>query len=505
MSSSHSSSQVFEYIAVNIPTASEFLEQWHDWVSWKISSHFKHNKDRIPDIAQRARLRLLQKEFVARWFFKHLTNDLVDLPQAMHVLGGAQVTYISQIPQADVINWSCILGKLRSIGFSEKESQRICDHISQFKNLSNAPHLDKFSSHSRSHFESDKCVKNSLLGRGCSRSCKNSLWRISDLLNFAKFDYERYFYSVQGHTIKTSKILRLLGYGRPSDNDDGWAVDASDFGSLESLYRQGRLKPSELTEHECVERNDSGSRKDGCSIHGCLKTHYSRGYCTAHYHLSRTHKCIECNRGREALNEMGVSLIHRWSDPVSSAAVSKLRWNDRQISGFLRDWRKTNILKNHPMYIMRSPSDATVEAGLKKYAYTIIYNDLINAWKKSARTDDLSRLVVDGRLDPEFGSEDTLAWDSSDEESPFQVIKDHSASEAAKNADHRFDIMKIMSIASLTDEEISVVEKIDLNDIPAPELAEALGVPVSRVHRIRSSALFKMRCAAESMDMRSFT
>ena len=95
------------YAPINIPTNEGFLEQWYYWVHKKVARHFKHNRDRIADTAQDVRLRLLAKDFIARWFFKHLSDELVDLAQASRILGGAKVTIIGDIQPADIPDAAC--------------------------------------------------------------------------------------------------------------------------------------------------------------------------------------------------------------------------------------------------------------------------------------------------------------------------------------------------------------------------------------------------------------
>lgn len=426
-----------QYVAVNIPTTSAFLKQWHDWVAYKVSKHFVRNKERIADTAQRARLRLLQKEFVDRWFFKHLTDDLVDHAQASYILGGVSVTFI---------------GKL-----------------------------------------------NPVFGK---RSSPDSLWRIKDLLDYAKFDYDRYFYSAQGHTIDSVKVLRLLGYGKMGENGE-WQVTPKDFSALESLYRQGRLKPAELTEHECSETMLSNRIGTGCSVEGCERTHYSRGYCGTHYHLAKKVRCQDCDKGRESLNQRGVSLVHRWSEPETMKAVEKLRWNDNQLIPFLRDWKKANRIKGHPHYIMRPPELATIEAGLKKYAYRIIQNDVINSFKSIGRTDDLSIATIDG-LAPDLSTDEIVAWDGGDnDEAPILVVKDVKASEAALNSERGIDIKKIIIAANLSDDEAQVINQIDLLGSTASELAATTDNTISQINALRASALEKLKQAASGMGIYS--
>lgn len=75
------------YNPVSIPTSNGFVKQYNRWIYQRVSVHFKRNKDRIPDVAQDAIVRLLSKDFIGRWFFKHLSDDLVDRAQAERIYG----------------------------------------------------------------------------------------------------------------------------------------------------------------------------------------------------------------------------------------------------------------------------------------------------------------------------------------------------------------------------------------------------------------------------------
>ena len=414
-------------VRVQIPTSSEFLKQWHLWVHGKVTKHFKRDKDRIPDTVQRVRLRLLSKDFVSRWFFKHLTDDLVDLQEATSMLGGTPVSFI---------------GRLQPVS-----------------------------------------------GR---RTSPDSLWRIKDLLEYAKFDYERYFYTVQNHTIDTTKVLRLLGYGHFDPISGCWSSSIQDYGILESLYRQGRLKPSELTEHMCSEQTKKIEPRDGhCGVPFCDGKHYSRGYCSAHYGLSRTRKCEECDRGRMALKSRGVSLADRWTKPEVAKAVSKLRWNDSQLSPFLRDWANSNKIKSIPRYIIRDPKNATIDAGLLKYANMIIDNDVINHFKTMSRSDDL----VGNSSESSSNSQDMVQIKKSttgDTEQEFIDVTTHEADVVER----RTTLLSIIRKASLTDDEMMVIHKADLEETSIKDLADSLSIPVAKLNKIRSSALDKMRIVA---------
>ncbi len=411
------------YVRVQIPTTSEFLKQWHLWVHGKVSKHFKRDQDRIPDSVQRTRLRLLSKDFVSRWFFKHLTNDLVDLAEASAMLGGVPVTNVGALSPA--------YGK---------------------------------------------------------RSSPDSLWRITDILQFAKFDYERYFYTIQNHTIDTERFLRLLGYGKTLPNGK-IEISLSDYGVLESLYRQGRVRPSEFTEHCCTNLKYIISSKDGlCGVEGCGSKHFSRGFCVAHYNKNRSNRCDECGRGKESLLSKGISLNHRWTDPSVAKAVAKLRWNDSQLSGYLRNWHNTNRIAKLPRYIMRPPKEATVDAGLLKYANMIIDNDVINYFKLMSRSEDAMSEST------KHSDDNVFAMPSKDSNTEQQS----SASEDL-NIQHSEDTQDLMSIiqkACLTPEEYAVIRNADLDEMSVKEVSERMNMPVSKVTKIRNSALSKMRTVA---------
>lgn len=409
------------YVPVAIPTNQSFLSQWHPWVQAQVNRHFKRDKDRSYDVAQDVRVRLLAKDFIARWFFKHLTDELVDRPQAERILGGAQVTFIGALSPAE--------------------------------------------------------------GR---RSSPDSLWRVKDLLQFARFDYERYYYSVQGHTIDSDKVLRLIGYG------------PGEYGALESLYRQGRLKPAELTEHRCVERVESVEPRDGlCASDGCGRPHYSRGYCSSCYRKARVARCADCDRGRESLRARGLSLTHRWTDGASAAAAAKLRWNDSQLRPFLRAWRRTNMVRSSPLYIMRRSVKPGVDAGLLKYAKIIIDNEVVNSFKRMARTDDVSTGVFNNGVSGEFANDETVAWegDHESDEGMVRVLRDVTSVRAFSAVEDRMDVLRLFGGARLDDVEAGALLDSEVGELTARELADRDGTTVQRVQRARASAIKKLRGA----------
>ena len=83
---------VTDYCRIAIYSNQDFLKQYYSWTYKKVIRHFKHSKERIADTVQNVQLRLLQKDFIGRWFYKHLTDEMLDRSQAEHILGGVNLT-----------------------------------------------------------------------------------------------------------------------------------------------------------------------------------------------------------------------------------------------------------------------------------------------------------------------------------------------------------------------------------------------------------------------------
>lgn len=445
---------------IKIPTNNEFLIQYHQWIHRKVADKFRRDKDRVLDSVQNVRVRLMQKDFIGRWFFKHLTHELVDRTQAELILGrDMKLKFISVVQP--------VVGK---------------------------------------------------------RSEPDSLWRISDLLEYAKFDHERFYYSIQGHTIDSDSMLRLLGY------------PAGSYNALKSLYKQGRIKPAELTQHNCTEVLAKASPINGmCSIAGCGKKHFSRGFCTTHYGQNVVQQsCAICDKGRAGMRARGVSLADDWMK--SPEAAASLRWEDSQLRPFLRQWRGQNLVVGVPQKIVR-PDGQTgpyqgIEAGLLKYAWIIVDHEVVNDFKRMSRTLDASCMVFNDGLSPNVGGdENVVGWEADDNgEKPQMVVKDASAIEMYKAAENEFDIMTMIQGANLTPEEQEAILEIDLKDSNVRDFADkktedaknaamaaacksldadgnpckkcdacassldrVANVSIAHVHRVRNSALEKMR------------
>lgn len=480
------------FVPVTIPTNQSFLTQWHPWVQGQVNRHFKRDKERSVDVAQDVRLRLLAKDFIARWFFKHLTGELVDRPSAERILGGMQVMFIGALHPASEQDWSCAAKKLARLGYSSAQADDVYAHVAAGGKVKDAPHLAQ---EHRDKLRADQCVRNFASGSGCPRSCENSLWLVDDLLRFARFDHERYYYSIQKHTIDSNKVLRLLGYGK-FGADGAWSCDDKDYGILESLYRQGRLKPSELTEHRCVERTIARTPVNGlCTTDGCTRPHYSRGFCSSCYRKARVERCAECDRGRESLKERGLSLTHRWTSPDSAAAAAKLRWNDDQLRPFLRAWRRTNMVSTTPLYIMRRSAKPGIDAGLLKYAKIIIDNEVVNSFKRMARADDLAIGTFNNGVSGEFSNDETVAWEGEQDsdEGMVRVLRDVSSTRAFNEVEGRLDVESLAGAAGLAEDEVRTVSELDALEVPMREVCERDDVPSQRVQKIRAAALKKLR------------
>ena len=470
------------YVSVAIPTNQSFSQQWYNWTHAKVARHFKRDKERVFDTAQNVRLRLLSKDFIGRWFFKHLTDELVDRTQAERILGGIPLTFIGSINPVNIPNASCLLSKLHRVNFSNRVPSKhpvqkneqlkfissdvvlriqeeknlgsddviyeVCEWITSGKPIHEAPYLKNLDPSIIRSLQKDRCVQNLVHKHGCVRSCSNSLWRISDLLDFAKFDHERYYYSAQGHTIDSGKFLKLLGYPE------------TQYTLLQSLYRQGRIRPSELTEHACVGDD-----------------------------------CLECDHGRSLLTSRRLYLAHNWGDPSVSVAASKLRWNDLQIKPFLREWCNKNMVRTTPLYIMRSDRKHGIDAGLLKYAEKIIDNEVVNDFKRMSRSNDIHSMIFNNGKSPELSNSEQVAWESDGlvEDEKVQVLRDTSSLTRFSDSDNKHDLERIIKACNFTEEEAKVLLKIDFGDESIREVSSELKKPVQKIHRIRQSALRKLR------------
>ncbi|HED37909.1 MAG TPA: sigma-70 family RNA polymerase sigma factor [Ignavibacteria bacterium] len=408
------------FVSVAIPTNESFLIQWNTWIYSKVAKRFKRDKGRISDTVQNVRLRLLQKDFIGRWFFKHLTDDIVDRIQAERILGGARIEFIGKIPCLDIINNSC---------------------------------------------NNSQCIKRRKHGHGCSRSCPDSLWKISDLLEYAKFDFNRYYYSPQNHTISSDRILNLIGYPQGKYEQSEYEkvkYDPKSYSILESLYRQGRLKPSELTDHECT--NDKS--------------------------------CSGCIHGRNLLKSRSISLMERWSD--SPVEVSKLRWMDSQLTPFLRHWRGKNMVYESPLYIMREPNTSGhvlgIDAGLLKYVSIIINNEVVNDFNRMSRSNDIDCTILNNGMSPEFSNLDLMAYDGDDgDDKSKKIFSDLSSMNGFSCLENKYDIRSLINNSGLTEEERSVILSIELMEMTVRQYSKKVGISIPRVNKNRVSAIHKIR------------
>ncbi len=419
------------YAPVCIPDASAFLKQWFNWVRGKVRKRFKRDHDRIPDATQRVCARLLQKEFTARWFYKHLHEDLVTRSEAERMLD-APLKFVSESVISPVVGL---------------------------------------------------------------KTDQNSLWRVSDVLAYGRFDFDRYFYSAQGHTIDSDRMLQLLGHA------------PGEYWKLQSLWRQDKILPSELTEHECPRGRPSLS---GGGNKAAPKT------------------CPECARGLALLRSKGISLAQSpetpgWKHPrgpkcpehplgqefdvlnpsltpAMVEAIRKMRWNDSQLHPvYLRRWQGKNEIYCQPRYIMRPTVPGAkphgIDAGLLKYADRIIGNEVINEFKHLTRTDDMSRMVHNNGVSPETSDSDVVAYDLDSEEGAQRIVCDAEAVADFRNAEHRSDITSLLDEAALSTEESDVIAAVSLLDVTVRDYARSSGIPVQRVHRLHASALRKLRSA----------
>ena len=434
------------YKPVSIPTDNSFIEQWYKWVRARVNKEFHFGKnERGPDAAQRVFVRLLQKEFTARWFFKHLKDDLIDRSEAEYVLGlnPGSLAYIAP-PLFDVDGEPILVA-----GKGGKMVQ---------KRLGPA------------------ILPN---GKENKRSWAHSLWRIDDLLRYAKFDHGRFFYSIQNHTIDSDRVLSLLAY------------PAGDYTKLQALWRQGFLLPAELTEHQgCPRKRRSGMDPK---------------------------ECPECHRGLSLLRSKGVTLdmttFKPWTDPELIPHIQKMRWNDSQLisifvdkdgqrreRNFLRRWRGYNMVTTTPRTIMRPVLNAQtqpqpIDAGLLKYASILITNEVSNEFKSLGRTDDISRMSCNNGLSPEFGDMESLAFDADSEDGSPRIIADHAAIEKFTEVENQTDITALLKQSTITPDELAAIEALDILGQAARDYSRQINIPVTKVHKLHLSGLRKLKSA----------
>src|ERR1700690_885784 len=396
------------YHRVLIPTDVEFLNSYHNWVYGEVARPYKRNKERIIDTVQVVTVRLLAKNFIARWFYKHLTDDLVDREQAIKMLGGSSFIFSSAKSQIQPIRGN----RVRS-------------------------------------------VNSALVARDIS------LWRVSDLLQYAKFDFKRYFYSPQNHTIDSDKMLYLLGY------------EPGKYSALQAMYRTKRLFPSEFTEHS-----------------GCIGLD----------------KCPECARGKISLYNKRLSLVHDWNDPTVAHAVSKLRWNDKQVGKYLRFFRNMNMIKCVPDYVLRpdprsvidpyvvyhpkslhisekNPTQTerkiSINAGLLAYAARLIYNEVINDFKRITRTDDMGISLFNNGMSPALGNDSVIGYASSsmeENEHPDIEFLDSSAQSQFSMFENHRDFKAISDSCQFDDETIDILNKIELGGMSVTDYSDSTGI-----------------------------
>lgn len=386
---------------VKIPSTRDFISTWNNWIIGKVNKQFKRNKDRVPDFIQEVYIRLLQKNFVERWFYKYLTDEYVNEEQVCKILG-------------------------------------------------------------ISKGEAPKGFHPSIVGE----NKQDSLWKISDILKSTNFCHESYFYSPQNHTIPTSKVLKLLGH-----KDD-------EFGALESLYRQGRLYPSELTEHDCKRNRTITNNSDISSSH--------KGEC----HL--------CEKGKASLKKNGLSLANRWVDNPKEAL--KLRWNDSQLAPLIKSYRRKSWIKTIPDYIIRF-KDHNIQAGLLKYAEILISNSVRNKFKSMKNREDVEEFALQNSKAPEFSNNDLFSLEVNEDDEVKRVLVDTNSTTPFASVEMEIDINALMSLARLSSQEIQVVQSISLREQNIQDYSRQTGMPVQTIQEIHDDSLNKLRKAAQKQKL----
>lgn len=484
---------------IDIPTNQDFLNKWYAWFHARVAKQYKRNRERILDTAQGVRVRWLAKDGIGRWFFKphsvpgfespHLCNELVDRPEAERILGGTNLSDLNRIARLlhNIDNFPIdqIQSEIRKVfGSTTKyvEFESLIGRLIDDNPISEKTLRGELEIKLRVEFkEGYQNIPNGALtfisavnpveGK---RSDPSSLWSVTELLQYARFDYDRFYYSPQNHTISTPHILRLLGYWDTEELEkygkEKKLPDREDlsFGALQSLYRQNRLLPAEMTEHSC-----SGNKKT----------------------------CSGCERARRVLRGKKLSLVDDWRDPKVAKEVLKLRWNDSQLHQFLRDWKRGNTVKSTPRYIMRETNQG-IERGLLKYAEMLIGNEIRNEFKRIARADEVENMVFNNGMSPEFSNSETRVIETSDEndgESVLIHIDPHSLA-GFRNLETHHDLNNLANNADLSEDERSVLLGVDMAEKTVRSYARQKDQTYTKVNKVRTSAIRKMRkdCARES-------
>jgi hypothetical protein len=365
---------------IDIHSTSTFLCQWHMWVEGQVRRLFKRDHERVMDMTQNVRVRILQKDVISRWFLKHMTGELVVRSEAERMLG---------------------------------------------KSLSHATYADL------------KPVRG-------KKSDPESVWLVSDILNHAKFDRESYFYCIQDHLIDSDTVLSLLGY------------EPGRYSALQSLVRSGKLLPSDFTDHTC----------------------------------SKDESCPDCQMGRQALFEKGLSLSQDWN---KSKHAADLRWNDSQLRPYLRNWNGRNRIFAIPSFIVRDTNDG-VTAGLLKYVSIIINNEVTNQFKTIRRNEESSCGVG-----VEHSTSDLVTISTSEEDLNEVIFKDPESLRPFEDLDSKRDVKALMAVIDLTDQELDVLNKVQFGEHSSNSYAKASGLNAPRVGRILNMVVNKFAQVSDPM------
>jgi DNA-directed RNA polymerase specialized sigma24 family protein len=183
---------------------------------------------------------------------------------------------------------------------------------------------------------------------------------------------------------------------------------------------------------------------------------------------------------------------------MKSSHVAQLRWDDSQLTPFLRRWRGQNMISSVPRRIARPDGQVSqykgIEAGLLKYAWNLINNEVVNDFKRMTRTMDMTCMVFNNGLSPDADESDSVVWELDDNGEKMQmVVKDSSSMDEFRASENGFDIMSMARRANLSDDEMNIIMQVDLMEEDMFQYAESVGKPVARVHRMRTLALEKMR------------
>ena len=143
---------------------------------------------------------------------------------------------------------------------------------------------------------------------------------------------------------------------------------------------------------------------------------------------------------------------------------------------------------------MRLPKEATIDAGLLRYANMVVDHDVFNHFKSMIKTDDISYVVLDVKSDPDSASFEKVYVENDETDSnKTQVFIDHNASNQFHESELRNDVYALINKANLSEIEKEIIKIVDLQETSISDVSARMSMSPARINRIRTNALSKLR------------